>query len=73
MGAPPSLPATDANRTKPGKENWLVMIGICTHLGCIPKGQAPGDDQGPLRWLVLPMPRLNVRYVRTHPPGTGAA
>jgi ubiquinol-cytochrome c reductase iron-sulfur subunit len=46
MGAPSDLPATDENRTKPGKENWLVMIGICTHLGCIPKGQAPGDDKG---------------------------
>jgi ubiquinol-cytochrome c reductase iron-sulfur subunit len=41
------LPATDANRTKPGKENWLVMIGICTHLGCIPKGQSAGDERGP--------------------------
>ncbi len=47
MGAPSSLPATDENRTKPGKENWLVMIGICTHLGCIPKGQSPGDEKGP--------------------------
>ncbi|MGO9545306.1 MAG: ubiquinol-cytochrome c reductase iron-sulfur subunit [Rhodomicrobium sp.] len=47
MGAPANLPATDANRTKPGKENWMVMIGICTHLGCIPKGQAPGDEKGP--------------------------
>ncbi len=47
MGAPSNLPATDENRTKPGKENWLVLIGICTHLGCIPKGQAPGDDKGP--------------------------
>ena len=47
MGAPSDLPASDANRTKPGKENWLVMIGICTHLGCIPKGQAPGDERGP--------------------------
>jgi ubiquinol-cytochrome c reductase iron-sulfur subunit len=46
MGAAASLPATDENRTKPGKENWLVMIGICTHLGCIPKGQAPGDEKG---------------------------
>ncbi len=46
MDASAALPATDANRTKPGKENWLVMIGICTHLGCIPKGQAPGDDKG---------------------------
>ncbi len=47
MGAPADLPATDANRTKPGKEHWLVMIGICTHLGCIPKGQSAGDDKGP--------------------------
>jgi len=47
MGATADMPATDANRTKPGKENWLIMIGICTHLGCIPKGQAPGDERGP--------------------------
>ena len=29
-------PQTDQERTKPGKEEWLVMIGVCTHLGCIP-------------------------------------
>jgi ubiquinol-cytochrome c reductase iron-sulfur subunit len=29
-------PQTDAQRTKPGKEQWLVVVGICTHLGCIP-------------------------------------
>lgn len=39
-------PATDQNRTIKGKENWLVTIGICTHLGCIPKGQALGDSKG---------------------------
>ena len=39
-------PQSDAERTKAGKENWLVMIGICTHLGCIPKGQAVGDVKG---------------------------
>ena len=27
-------------------ENWLVMIGICTHLGCVPKGQRVGDAKG---------------------------
>jgi ubiquinol-cytochrome c reductase iron-sulfur subunit len=43
---PPDLQATDANRTKPGKENRLVAIGICTHLGCVPKGQAATDDKG---------------------------
>ena len=29
-----------------GKEQWLVMVGICTHLGCIPLGQATGDKRG---------------------------
>jgi ubiquinol-cytochrome c reductase iron-sulfur subunit len=32
-------PATDANRSVPGRENWLIMIEVCTHLGCIPLGQ----------------------------------
>jgi ubiquinol-cytochrome c reductase iron-sulfur subunit len=40
-------PATDQARTKPGKEQWLVMVGVCTHLGCIPKGQGNGDEKGP--------------------------
>ena len=29
-------PESDAQRTKAGHEPWLVVIGICTHLGCIP-------------------------------------
>ena len=43
---PDDAPATDANRTKKGQENWLIMVGICTHLGCIPKGQSLGDKKG---------------------------
>jgi len=43
---PDNAPATDENRTTKGREPWLVMIGICTHLGCIPKGQAVGDYKG---------------------------
>jgi ubiquinol-cytochrome c reductase iron-sulfur subunit len=39
-------PEPDAKRVKKGKENWLVMIGICTHLGCVPKGQSPNDPKG---------------------------
>ena len=39
-------PATDLERTKEGHENWLVNVGICTHLGCIPKGQSLGDIKG---------------------------
>lgn len=29
-------PQPDAARVKPGHEQWLVVIGVCTHLGCIP-------------------------------------
>jgi ubiquinol-cytochrome c reductase iron-sulfur subunit len=39
-------PEADAKRVKQGKENWLVMVGICTHLGCIPKGQSMTDAKG---------------------------
>jgi len=37
-------PETDAQRVQ--KPEWLVMIGICTHLGCIPLGQKPGETKG---------------------------
>ena len=29
-------PQTDEDRVKPGHDQWLIVIGICTHLGCIP-------------------------------------
>jgi ubiquinol-cytochrome c reductase iron-sulfur subunit len=29
-------PQPDQERVKPGHDQWLVVIGICTHLGCIP-------------------------------------
>jgi ubiquinol-cytochrome c reductase iron-sulfur subunit len=39
-------PADDLSRSAgEGRENWLVMIGVCTHLGCVPLGQA-GDFGG---------------------------
>jgi ubiquinol-cytochrome c reductase iron-sulfur subunit len=34
-----SAPATDENRAAPDKEPFLIMVGICTHLGCVPLGQ----------------------------------
>jgi ubiquinol-cytochrome c reductase iron-sulfur subunit len=43
---PEKTPATDPNRTKKGHENWIVLVGICTHLGCIPKGQSISDARG---------------------------
>jgi ubiquinol-cytochrome c reductase iron-sulfur subunit len=29
-------PQTDSARVKPGKEEWLIVVAACTHLGCIP-------------------------------------
>jgi ubiquinol-cytochrome c reductase iron-sulfur subunit len=37
-------PQTDAQRVI--KPEWLVMVGICTHLGCVPKGQKVADEKG---------------------------
>ena len=31
-------PQTLAERTKEGKTNWLITMGVCTHLGCVPLG-----------------------------------
>ena len=39
-------PQTLEQRTKPGKTNWLITMGVCTHLGCIPLGTAPGEPRG---------------------------
>ncbi len=38
-------PEADDARHKEGKAEWLVMVGICTHLGCVPLGDA-GDFKG---------------------------
>ncbi len=37
-------PQSDAERVK--KAEWLVMVGICTHLGCVPLGQKKTDVKG---------------------------
>lgn len=37
---------TIEERTKPGKENWLITLGVCTHLGCVPLGAAEGEAKG---------------------------
>ncbi|MGR3455485.1 ubiquinol-cytochrome c reductase iron-sulfur subunit [Pseudooceanicola sp.] len=49
---PDGTPATDPNRALPlgdgsegASEEWLVMMGVCTHLGCVPLGEA-GDFGG---------------------------
>ena len=37
-------PENDKNRVQ--KEEWLVLIGVCTHLGCVPLGQKMSDSKG---------------------------
>jgi ubiquinol-cytochrome c reductase iron-sulfur subunit len=39
-------PQTLAERTKVGKENWLITMAVCTHLGCVPLGAAEGENKG---------------------------
>lgn len=39
-------PQTLAERTKPGHEDVLVTMGVCTHLGCVPLGTAEGEVKG---------------------------
>jgi len=39
-------PQTLAERTKEGKENWLITMGVCTHLGCVPLGAGEGEAKG---------------------------
>ena len=39
-------PQTLAERTKPGHQNWLITMGVCTHLGCVPLGAGEGETRG---------------------------
>lgn len=39
-------PQTLAERTQAGHENWLITLGVCTHLGCVPLGAAEGESKG---------------------------
>ena len=39
-------PQSLADRTKPGNEKWLITLGVCTHLGCVPLGAGQGESRG---------------------------
>jgi len=43
-------PETDNKRVtdtaKKVRPEWLIIIGVCTHLGCVPLGNKPGDPKG---------------------------
>lgn len=42
----PGSDADDRNRSLDEEGEWLVMIGVCTHLGCVPLGNGAGDFNG---------------------------
>lgn len=42
----PGTDASDSNRVLGDSEEWLVMIGVCTHLGCVPIGDGAGEFGG---------------------------
>ena len=39
-------PQTLRERTKEGHGNWLITMGVCTHLGCVPLGAGEGENRG---------------------------
>ena len=47
-------PQTLADRTKPGHSNWLITLGVCTHLGCVPLGAGEGENRGPFGGYFCP-------------------
>jgi len=42
----PAADASDENRALDPSGEWLVMIGVCTHLGCVPIGDGAGEFGG---------------------------
>ncbi|SEL29424.1 ubiquinol-cytochrome c reductase iron-sulfur subunit [Sphingomonas palmae] len=47
-------PQTLEERTKAGKKNWLITLGVCTHLGCVPLGAGEGENRGPFGGYFCP-------------------
>ena len=40
------LPDPEADADRVQNPEWLVLVGVCTHLGCIPLGQKAGQPRG---------------------------
>jgi ubiquinol-cytochrome c reductase iron-sulfur subunit len=47
-------PQSLEERTKAGKKNWLITLGVCTHLGCVPLGAGEGENKGPFGGYFCP-------------------
>ena len=40
------LPDPQPDQARVQKDPWLIVLGVCTHLGCVPLGQKPTDARG---------------------------
>lgn len=40
------LPDPEPDEARAIQPQWLIMVGVCTHLGCVPMGQKPSDPKG---------------------------
>jgi ubiquinol-cytochrome c reductase iron-sulfur subunit len=47
-------PQSLKDRTKEGHGNWLITLGVCTHLGCVPLGAGEGENRGPFGGYFCP-------------------
>ena len=41
-----AMPDPEKDEVRVKKPEWLIVVGVCTHLGCIPQGQKPGEPRG---------------------------
>ena len=49
-------PQSLEDRTVDGKKQWLVTMGVCTHLGCVPLGAGEGENRGEYGGYFCPCP-----------------
>ena len=49
-----SLPDPETDEQRVIKPEWLIVVGICTHLGCVPLGQKNSDNRGPYHGWFCP-------------------
>ena len=40
------LPDPEADSDRVQRKEWLILVGVCTHLGCVPQGQRPTEVKG---------------------------
>ncbi len=41
-----SMPDQQKDADRVVKPEWLILVGVCTHLGCVPQGQKAGEPRG---------------------------